>query len=212
MAKGDPAISKQASSKKEKKSKNSGLTWVITIFFTTILVSGVFSFASNALMDASGVFVAFVVLLLIVLVGIVFDVIGVAVTSAEERPFHSMAAKKVSAASEAIMLLRNADKVASICNDVIGDICGVVSGAAAANISAQLITRFGLSGLSIVSLCMSALVAGLTVGGKALGKSFALRSSTRIVLLVSRVIYGIRHFPSLLFCGKGRSPRKEKRK
>ena len=112
--------------KPDKKNKKSNLRWVITIFFLTIIISGTISFTSSSLMASSGMLVAFLILLFIVLLGILFDIIGVAVTSAEEKPFHSMAAKKVPGAAECIMLLRHADRVASICNDVIGDICGVV--------------------------------------------------------------------------------------
>lgn len=193
MAKAEPP-----SSQKEKKSKNSNIPWFVAIFFVTIFISGLISFASDALMEASGLVVAFLVLFVIILLGIVFDMIGVAVTSAEERPFHSMAAKKIPAAMECISLLRNADRVSSICNDVVGDICGVVSGSAAANISAQLVARTGFSSLTVVSLLLSALVAGLTVGGKALGKTVAMGSSTKVVLLAGKTIYGVHHFPKLL--------------
>ena len=154
--------------KPDKKNKKSNLRWVITIFFLTIIISGTISFTSSSLMASSGMLVAFLILLFIVLLGILFDIIGVAVTSAEEKPFHSMAAKKVPGAAECIMLLRHADRVASICNDVIGDICGVVSGAAAATIAGEILTAFQWSAGSLVSLAMSALVAGLTVGGKGL--------------------------------------------
>ena len=166
---------------KREKKKKSNLQWVVTIFFITIVISGTFSFTSSSLMASSSVFVAFLILLFIVLLGILFDIVGVAVTSAEERPFHSMAAKKVPGAAECIMLLRHADRVASICNDVIGDICGVVSGAAAATIAAEVLAAFQWSAGTLVSLAMSALVAGLTVGGKAVGKSVAMHSCTSIV-------------------------------
>ena len=43
--------------------------------------------------------------------GIVFDMIGVAVTAADPRPFHSMAAHKEKGAKEALVLLRNARQV-----------------------------------------------------------------------------------------------------
>lgn len=99
-----------------------------------------------------------------------------------------MAARKVPGAQEAIRLLRNAERVSSICNDVVGDICGVVSGSAAATIAAQLLTRFDFSWPMIVGLLMSALVSGITVGGKAIGKTFAVNSSTTIVHFAGRVI------------------------
>ena len=162
------------------------------------MISGLISFSANAVMARSGMAIAFVILLLIVLVGILFDMVGVAVASAEERPFHSMAARKVPGAAEAIKLLRNANRVSSICNDVIGDICGVVSGAASAAIAVQIVAKAGLSNESLASLFMSALVAGLTVGGKAVCKSFAMNSSTKIVFLTARVICWFRGLPGSL--------------
>ena len=185
MSKSDPAASK--------KERNKTIRWVVTIFLVTILVSGIISFASDAIMEASSMLVAFVILLAIILVGIVFDVIGVAVTSADEKPFHSMAARKVAGAQESIRLLRSAERVSSICNDVIGDICGVVSGSASATIAAQVLQNFEFSWPQIVGLIMSALVAGLTVGGKAIGKTFAVNSSTAIVHFVGKTIYRMGH-------------------
>ncbi len=171
-----------------KKERNKTIRWVVTIFLVTIFVSGLISLISDQIMSVSGIAASFVILLIIVFIGIIFDVIGVAVTSADESPFHSMAARKVPGAKESLRLLRKAERVSSICNDVIGDICGVVSGAAAATISAQLLARFAFSWPTAVSLVMSALVSGLTVGGKAIGKTFAVNSSTTIVHLVGRVI------------------------
>ena len=178
-----------------KKERNKTIRWVITIFFVTIFVSGTISFISDRIMEASSMVIAFLILLFIILLGIIFDVIGVAVTSAEERPFHSMAAHKVPGAQEAIKLLRNAERVSSICNDVIGDICGVVSGAASATIAAQALSNFELSFPQMITLAMSALVAGLTVGGKAIGKTFAIRSCTKIVHNTGRVICFFRRSP-----------------
>ena len=190
MSKSDPAASK--------KERNKTIRWVVTIFFVTIFVSGAISFASDELMAHSSTAVAFLILLFIVLLGIIFDIVGVAVTSAEEKPFHSMAARKVPGAQEAIRLLRNAERVSSICNDVVGDICGVVSGSASATIAAQILRNFDFSLPQLVSLLMSALVAGLTVGGKAIGKTFAINSCTAIVHTAGKIVHYLRHFPALL--------------
>lgn len=174
------------SSKKEQKKV---IRWVITVFIATLFVSGTISLLSEAILASSGMVAAFLILLSIVAVGILFDVVGVAVTSADERPFHSMAARKVPGAQEAIKLLRNAEKVSSICNDVVGDICGVVSGAASAAIAARVISEFSVTWPKVVTLVMSAMIAGLTVGGKALGKSIAIESSTDIVHTVGKMIF-----------------------
>lgn len=181
MAKQDPEAAK-----KERKKR---IRWVITIFLTTILISGTISFVSDEIMERSGTVTAFLILLVIIFIGIIFDVVGVAVTSADEKPFHSMAARKVPGAQESIRLLRNAERVSSICNDVIGDICGVVSGSASATIAARVLSGADFSWPQVVTLLMSALVAGLTVGGKAIGKTFAVNSCTTIVHTVGRVLH-----------------------
>lgn len=196
MYKGDIPVSK-ADADSIRKERNKTIRWVITIFFVTMLVSGFISLASDVIMEASTIWVAFLILLVIVLIGIIFDIVGVAVTSADEKPFHSMAARKVKGAQEAIALLRSAERVSSICNDVVGDICGVVSGSASATIAAQMLQKMELNDLTVISLLMSALVAGLTVGGKAIGKSVAINSCTQIVTMVSRVICSLKHIPNL---------------
>ena len=189
MSKSDPAA--------QKKERSKAIGWFITVFILTIVISAVISFVSDEIMAASTMPVAFVILFAIVLIGIVFDIIGVAVTSADEKPFHSMAARKVPGALEAIHLLRSAEKVSSICNDVIGDICGVVSGAASATIAAQILQNFEFSWPRMIQLIMSALVAGLTVSGKAIGKAFAINSCTQILSAVGKLIYFLGHIPAL---------------
>ncbi len=196
MSKSDPSASKKERAKT--------IRWVITIFVVTIFVSATISFASNELMDLSSMVFKFIILLVIIFIGIIFDIIGVAVTSADEKPFHSMASRKVPGAQEAIALLRNAERVSSICNDVIGDICGVVSGSASASIAAQIIVNFSGSVSQIILLAMSAIVAGLTVGGKAVGKTFAIGSCTKIVSVVGRIIWMVRH-PAMIFRKKNKN-------
>ena len=182
MAKTDPEVIKRE--------RRKNIRWVVTIFFATILISGTISLISDEVMAGSSVAVAFCILLAIIFLGILFDIIGMAVATADEKPFHSMASRKVPGAHEAIRLLRNAERVSSICNDVVGDICGVVSGSASATIAALILTNVDIGWPKAVSLVMSALVAGLTVGGKAIGKTIAVKSCTQIVHLVGRVIHG----------------------
>ena len=189
MSRSDPSTAK--------KQRNKTAQWVITIFFVTIIVSALISLISEEVMASSSILVAFLILFVIVLIGILFDIIGVSVTSADETPFHAMAARKVPGAKESIRLLRKAEKVSSICNDVVGDICGVVSGSASATIAAQVLRSFEFSWPRMVVLIMSALVAGLTVGGKAIGKTFAVNSSTQIVHSVGKFLYWLHNIPNL---------------
>ena len=183
--------------------------WVISIFFATIAISAAISLVSDIVMGKSSMIVAFFILLMIVFIGILFDIVGMAVATADEKPFHAMASRKVKGAKECIMLLRNAERVSSICNDVVGDICGVVSGSASATIAAQVLQNFELSFASVVPLVLSSLVAALTVGGKAVGKGIAVRGCTDIVYHAGQVIYAFTHVTGL-FRSKKKSTKKKK--
>ena len=185
MAKADPDASKRE--------RNKTIRWVVTIFFVTILISGVISLVSDEVMANSSLIVAFLILFVIIFLGIIFDIIGMAVATAEEKPFHSMAARKVPGAQEAIRLLRNAERVSSICNDVVGDICGVVSGSASATIASLILAHVELDWPRGIGLLMSALAAGFTVGGKAVGKTIAVNSATEIVHIVGKILWAFRN-------------------
>ncbi len=190
MAKPDPAAQKKEEQRKTRK-------WVISIFFATIAISATISLVSDLVMEGSSMIVAFCILLMIVMIGIVFDIVGMAVATADEKPFHAMAARKVTGAKESIMLLRNAERVSSICNDVVGDICGVVSGSASATIAAQILNSVELGFDDLVPLALSSLVAALTVGGKAVGKGIAVASCTDIVYHAGQLIYAVTHWKDL---------------
>ena len=109
---------------------NSG--WIAKITIASMLISMALTFASAKILGSAGYVMAFLVLAVFILLGVVFDTIGVAVTAASIAPFHSMAAKKESGAAEALRLIRNAEKVSSICADVVGDISGIISGTTSA--------------------------------------------------------------------------------
>ena len=132
---------KEPPSKKDAK-KKSRVKWVVTAFLLSFVISAVFSVAMGEVTANASIIVAILLLLFFIALGILFDVVGLAVATADASPFHSMAARKVPGAQESIRLLRNAERVSSICNDVVGDICGVVSGAASATIALQIIEKF----------------------------------------------------------------------
>ena len=162
--------------------------WAVQVFFLAIALSAALSLVSETSLNGAGAAAAALVLAVFIGLGILFDIIGVAVTAADPRPFHSMAAHKEPGAREALMLLRNAGRVSSVCNDVVGDICGIVSGTTAAVIVVRLQAAFGVESV-LMSVGVTALISGLTIGGKALGKTVAIRSSTQVVYWVGRFLH-----------------------
>ena len=173
--------------KREKKSTGSR-HWAVQVFFIAIAVSGALSFASETALDGAGAPLALLILAVFIVLGIAFDIVGVAVTAADPRPFHSMASHREKGASEALMLLRNAGRVSNVCNDVVGDICGIVSGATGAVIVTRLQTAFSVQSV-LVSVAVTALISGLTIGGKALGKTVAISKSTDVVYWAGRLLH-----------------------
>lgn len=162
--------------------------WVVTIMAISLLLSMTMSYASNEALNNANTATSFIVLFLFIAFGIVFDMIGVASTSATEKEFHSMAARKVKGAKEAVWMTRNAEKVSSICNDVIGDIAGIISGATGALIVATLTAGKGAGEAVLVSLLITGMISAMTIGGKAAGKGIAIAYSGKVLSICGRVL------------------------
>jgi CBS domain containing-hemolysin-like protein len=173
--------------RKQKKTEKtpSHARWVIRVFLIAVALSASMSLCSGAVLEDAGYVTATLILLLFIALGIMFDIIGVAVTAANPKPFNSMAAHRVKGAKEALYLIRNAEKVASFCNDVVGDICGIVSGSTVIVVLLQ--NSFGWRSI-VVSTVVTALISGLTIGGKAIGKKVAMKKSKDVIYLTAKVL------------------------
>lgn len=164
-----------------KDKKQDGKSWAIKITFLTFILSMSFNVISEALVGNAGLVGALFVLFAIIAIGIVCDMVGTAVTAEGVAPFNAMAANKVKGARKAVDLVSKASQVSNICNDVIGDICGIISGATVAIIIVKIAAIYNLKETVVISIILNGLVAALTVGGKALGKHISMNNSTEIV-------------------------------
>lgn len=174
-------------SKRKKNQEPSRSGWAVTIFSIAVVLSAALSLVSEAILGETGLLISLLILLFFIALGIFFDVVGVAVTAADQRPFHSMAAHKVRGAKESLSLLRNAERVSSVCNDVVGDICGIVSGTTAAVIVTRLQGALNTRNV-LISVAVTALISGLTIGGKAVGKAIAIKKSKEVVYMAGRFL------------------------
>lgn len=164
------------------------LKWVITVTIWTFFLAMGISVSSEVILSNAQIYLAIITLIVIILIGVLADIIGIAVTSASEKPFHAMAANKVEGAKYAIKLLKNAGPVSNFCNDVIGDICGILSGVAGASIIINLKTLPFSMSRPLLTIILSGLVAAFTVGGKAVGKSIAIGNAHIIVFNTARFL------------------------
>lgn len=156
--------------------------WIFKIIVISFAISIGFSIFSEAFVPNVNIVVGIIILFVFILIGIIFDMIGVAVQTSDIAPFHSMNSRKIKGADVAVLLIKNADKVSSICNDVVGDICGIVSG------SAGFIIASKINDSVIVILLITGLISALTIGGKAIGKTLAINKSNYIIYEISKLI------------------------
>ncbi len=156
-------------------------------FVSFLLGAGFFILSQLLAQKLNNLVISAIFLILIITVGIIFDTVGTAAAAATEATFHSRAAKRVPGARESVYLVRNADKVANIANDVVGDIAGTVSGAIGISLVLQVIQYYPRMNDFLVTMVTTATIAALTVGGKAFGKKLALSRANDIIFLVGRI-------------------------
>lgn len=159
--------------------------WPIKVFILSFILAALFSGLSSFCADLN-VIILLTILIIVILIGILFDMIGVASLTSKEANFHAMSSKKIKGAKEAISLLRNSTIVSSICNDVIGDICGIVSGSLGAGLTSYIVLKLN-GNILIVTILITSFISALTVGGKALGKTLAMKKSDKIIFGVGKI-------------------------
>ncbi len=160
------------------------LKWVVVITIWTFFLTILFTIISEIVLENTQALLSFIILISIVFLGVFSDMIGIAITAASEKPFHAMASDKVRGARYAIKLKKNTGVVANFANDVVGDICGIISGVAGASIVMEIesVNRW------LLTVAITSFIAALTVGGKAVGKNLAVYKSHVIVFTTAKVL------------------------
>ena len=180
--------------KKQKKTKTLGVKlkkyhWAIKMFILALCLSSVFSLLSQSIMSSLGLFTSIFTISLFIVISVIFDMIGIAVTSSNEEFFKEKIKEGVPGAQIALNLSKNSEKVCSFCADVIGDICGILSGS---GVACVILSLSGIihnpSLFIIISTLLSALIAGVTIFGKACMKEQAIKNSNKIILNVGKIL------------------------
>ena len=170
-----------------KKKKSVDYNWIIKISVISFIISVFFSFISETAIPNVNILIGIFLTILFILIGIIFDMVGVAVAASDESEFHSMSAQKVKGAKMAVKLKKNAEKVSSFCNDVVGDICGIISGSTGAVISIKLSQVINFN-LLLTTLLIMGIISTLTIGGKAIVKSYAINKSNKILFRFAKIL------------------------
>lgn len=165
--------------------------WILVTTVVTFILALLFGGVSNVIVERMNSVVATIVLIIVITIGILFDMIGMAIATCSEAPFHAKAAKKHIGAKEALKVIKEKEKTINICNDLMGDICGIISGSICALIAVKLSIVMNID-IVIISLVLTAVVAAITVGLKALGKKIAIDNCNNIMYMVGAVMHIIK--------------------
>lgn len=160
--------------------------WILTVFVLTFVLSIIFSFVSNKVAANFNNIVLSIILLLTIFIGVLFDLIGTASITAKESSFHSLNSKRIKGARQCIQIVKNSNKISSLCNDIVGDVCGIISGSIGAILSISIANKIGNA--TLISIIMASLISSLTVGGKAIFKKVAIKNADKIVFKVGKLL------------------------
>ena len=161
--------------------------WIIKVFLFTFFITLFVSGLSNYISNNSNIIIVIIITIVIIFLGIMFDIIGTSVLTANVANFHSMAAHKVKGSKESIKLINNKSNISNFCNDVIGDICGIVSGSMGAIISINISNLIKFD-ITLCALIIASIISSITVVGKSVGKKYATKNSDNIILFVGKIL------------------------
>ena len=163
------------------------INWIVQTFIWSFTLAITFSYATNIVAIHTNVFFTILLIILVISIGIIFDMIGAASLTSNEATFHAMNSQKIKGANVAISLIKNNVRVSSICNDIIGDICGIISGGLGAMLAISIKQSTNVD-ITIVTIIISALISSLTVGGKAFFKQIAIKKADKVIYNTSKII------------------------
>ena len=161
--------------------------WISRLVFISFLITLGLAFVSETTVPKFNLWVGVIINLIFVVIGVIFDVVGISVTTADEKIFHSMNSRRVPGAAVAVKLKKNSEKVSTFCCDVIGDICGVISGSTALPIALFITNMCGANKL-LVTLLVTGVISGLTIFGKAVGKCYAINKCDIILYKFAKIL------------------------
>ena len=161
--------------------------WIFKVLLFTFIITILISGLSNYVANNTNIIILIIITVLITIIGIIFDMIGTSVLTAKESNFHSMASYKVKGSKLGIKLIKNRSNIASFCNDVVGDICGIISGSMGAMIAIYVSDKIKID-VTISGIIIASILSTITIGGKALGKKYAIKQSDKIILIISNIL------------------------
>ena len=185
--------------------------YIALVGIGSFLLAIIFTFFSEFFTSRlNSIILSIVFLLFIVLINIAADIVGTAVTAASHVPFNAKAAKRIRGAPHGLQLIRNADRVANLTNDMMSDITTTVGGALGISIVVQVIKLEPDLSQFWLNILITAFIAAVIVSGKAYSKKIALSHPDDVIFFVGRFLARVEELTGYSPFRKTRTPRDKK--
>ena len=185
--------------------------YIVLVGIASLFLAIVFTFFSEYFTSKlNSIILALVFLVFVFLINIAADVVGTAVTAASHIPFNAKSAKRVKGAPQGLQLIKNADKVANLTNDMLSDITTTVGGALGISIAMQIISLNPAISQFWLNILVTAFIAAVIVSGKAFSKKIALSHPNDVIFFVGRVLARVEETTGYSPFRKKRAPRNKR--
>ncbi len=182
--------------------------YIALVGIGSFLLAIIFTFISEYFASRlNSIILSLVFLVFIVLINIAADLVGTAVTAASHVPFNAKAAKRIRGAPHGLQLIRNADRVANLTNDMLSDITTTVGGALGISIVVQIIKLAPNASQFWLNILITAFIAAVIVSGKAYSKKIALSHPDDVIFFVGRFLARVEELTGYSPFRKTRPPR-----
>ena len=193
MEKMEPNQRQKKQTKKAKPNNNpvkKHWKWLIFIFVFSFSVALTFGILAQTMNGANKIAVCIAIIVALILIAFLGDIFAVAGAYADIAVFNSMASRKIKGAKTAIYLVKHSDRVSSILSDILGDCCGIVSGAVGVSLSLIILSHAVLTVFmqGVVIALVNASIAATAIMAKSIAKKIAIANSTKIVLFFGRFL------------------------
>ena len=169
--------------------KNS-VRWAFKALILSVSVSIVFGMFSQSLFPALPAFLSVLIIFFFIFISVLFDMIGVAFTTLSKNDLNGLSEPDSPLFETLSKLFENKDKISSFCGDIVGDICGILSGAGGVSLVYNM--HFSDINVNFIATCItSSVIAGLTIFGKAVMKGYAVQNCKNVAYMTAKTIYSL---------------------
>lgn len=167
--------------------KNSA-RWAFKALILSVSFSILFGMFSQSLFPKLPWFLSVLIIFFFIFIAVLFDMIGVSFTTLSKNDLNGLFGQNKDFFNTLSRLYENKDKISSFCGDIVGDICGILSGAGGVSLVFNM--NIQDANVKFITTCIvSSIIAGLTIFGKAIMKGYAVQNCKKVTYVTAKTIF-----------------------